>query len=88
MTAFRDWDTHVAPYLRLVEDLSLSVASTASQIQEATRMLPKRPEWPTKAAVALDHAETELALALSFICQAKAQYAATPVIEPVREEVA
>lgn len=87
MRPFADWDTSVAPYLRLIEDLSRSMVSTASSIQEATRMLPKRPEWPTKAQDALDHAETELALALSFICQAKAQYAATPVIEPVKEEV-
>lgn len=80
MTAFKDWDTTVAPYLRLLEDLSRSAATTASSIQDAAERLPKRPEWPTKAMDALDLAEAELTLALSYIQQAKAQYGATQII--------
>jgi hypothetical protein len=62
-----EWDKHVAPHLRRIEDYSRAVA-------DAANALPVRPAFDTKAVHELMRAERVLADALANVRNARAAY--------------
>lgn len=76
----RQWDTTIAPQLRLIESAAQQAKTRAAWVAEAVQSLPARPEFITKAHEALKQADTDLAAAHLTVKIALQQYEAAPVM--------
>lgn len=54
--SLRDWDYHVAPILRRVEELGYQISTRALEIDNLINRLQMRPEWTTKAEHEMEQA--------------------------------
>lgn len=77
----QQWDREIAPYLNVIERTGREVVSLTEKMGRAVRVLQSRPEWCTNAAEELERAEREAVANLERIRNARARYAALPVME-------
>lgn len=75
------WDCEVAPYLHTIEAASRQFTGLAERVDTAIFILTSRPYWHTKAEEELQRAEEQAAATLERIRNARAKYAALPVVE-------
>jgi hypothetical protein len=74
-------DREVAHYLHVIERTGREVVTLTEQMGQAVRDLQSRPGWLTVAADELERAERQALATLERIRNARARYAALPVVE-------
>ena len=78
MMRLRQWDAEVLPHLRTMQAASHFIGQHAIAIVRAVDELRVRPNFETKAEVALINAESQLNAALKSIQEARRRYLAKP----------
>lgn len=73
-----EWDKTVSPHLHSIEGYCRMLASDVRCLISSIRLLPIRPDFPTKASFEIAAAERDLMQALEVVRAAKQLYAEKP----------
>ncbi len=79
MMRLAQWNDEISPHLRTMQSCGYFVGRHSIAIVRAVDSLAARPDFTTKAEVALIDAESRLEAALKTVQEARKRYLAKPV---------